>query len=25
MKTPDYEEAKESIYTTGGLTFFAFF
>jgi hypothetical protein len=25
MKTPDYEEAKESIYTTGGVTFFAFF
>ncbi|MCC4784392.1 lipid A deacylase LpxR family protein, partial [Vibrio lentus] len=24
-KTPDYEEAKESMYTTGGITMFAFF
>lgn len=24
-KTPDYEEAKESVYTTGGITMFAFF
>ncbi|MDN3614568.1 lipid A deacylase LpxR family protein [Vibrio gallaecicus] len=25
VKTPDYEEAKEKIYTTGGITFFTFF
>lgn len=24
-KTPDYKEAKESVYTTGGITMFAFF
>ena len=24
-KTPDYEEAKESVYATGGITMFAFF
>ena len=25
VKTPDYEEAKEKIYTTGGVTFITFF